>query len=239
MIEARGLHKRFATGTALAGVSLTAAPGEAIAVIGPSGAGKSTLLRALVGLEAIDAGEVDCFGTRLSAHPAVLKRVRQTMVLCFQDFQLFPHLTAAENVALALRLTRADRAAHAHALEALAQVDLSAHAGAYPSALSGGQKQRVAIARALALEPRALLLDEPVSALDPERIAGMLALCRDLRAGGKALVFTSHHLAFVRALATHVLFLVGGAVIEEGPPAELFARPQSERLQRYLRDELQ
>ena len=239
MIEARDLHKRFASRAALAGVSFQVAPGEALAIIGPSGAGKSTLLRTLVGLQALDSGSVNCFGTTLSAETAVLRRVRQTMVLCFQDFQLFPHLTALENVALALRLTRGDSEAAGHAHAALVQVDCGELAPAYPSQLSGGQKQRVAMARALALQPRALLLDEPVSALDPERVTGMVALCCDLRSRGKALIFTSHHLAFVRAAATRVLFLVDGAVVEAGSPQELFARPASERLQSYLKSELQ
>ena len=240
MIEARALCKRFAARTALSDVSFTVAPGEAVAIIGPSGAGKSTLLRTLVGLESLDAGTVACFGTPLSADPAVLRRVRQAMVLCFQDFQLFPHLTAADNVSLALRLTRPEQTTptHAHALSALAQVDLAECANAYPAQLSGGQKQRVAIARALALQPQALLLDEPVSALDPERVSRMATLCRELCAAGKALVITSHHLAFVRAVATRVLFLVEGVLVESGPPQALFARPQSERLQRYLKDEL-
>jgi len=234
MIEAKALCKRFAERTALRDVSFTVAPGEAVAVIGPSGAGKSTLLRTLVGLEPLDAGTVTCFGTTLTAAPAVLRQVRQTMVLCFQDFQLFPHLTAAQNVALAPRLTH--RAIDP--LAALARVDMAECASAYPSQLSGGQKQRVAIARALALEPRALLLDEPVSALDPERVSSMAELCCNLRNDGKSLVFTSHHLAFVRAVATRVLFMVEGVLIEAGAPTEIFSRPQTERLQRYLKDEL-
>lgn len=238
MIEARDLHKRFASRTALCGVSFTVAPREALAIIGPSGAGKSTLLRTLVGLQTLDSGSVSCFGTLLSTEAASLRRIRQTMVLCFQDFQLFPHLTALQNVALALRLTRADDSAEVRAVAALEQVDCQDLAASYPAQLSGGQKQRVALARALALDPSALLLDEPVSALDPERVAGMVTLCRDLCAGGKALVFTSHHLGFVRAVATRVLFLVDGMVVEAGAPNDVLVRPQSDRLKRYLKDEL-
>ncbi len=240
MIALEEVDKLYGERRALAGVNLRVEPGEIVAVIGPSGAGKSTLLRSFIGLETISRGRVVCFDKTLGPtgnDEDTLRAVRATVGFCFQDFQLFPHKTALDNVALPLTLRRDAlplARARERAREVLARVDCLSFAERYPGSLSGGQKQRVALARALVLEPRAVLFDEPVSALDPECVADVVQECRDLGQKGIAVIATTHHLPFARAIATRVVFMVDGQVVESGSPAELFATPQSDRLKEYL-----
>lgn len=241
MIVLDQVSKRYADAAepALTAVNLRVAPGEVVAVIGPSGAGKSTLLRAIVGLERITTGTIDCFGHTLSAAQSdddTLRALRQRVGYCFQDFQLFPHLTVRDNVALSLRQTRSltREEAAATAARALERVGCAALQARYPASLSGGQRQRVSLARALVLEPMALLFDEPVSALDPENVSDVVSEIRELRQLGKSLIVTTHHLPFARAIATQVVFMVRGEIIEQGTPEQVFDAPAAERLRSYL-----
>lgn len=228
-IEIRGLHKQFAGRPVLRGVDLRFTAGETAVVIGPSGAGKSTLLRCLNGLCNFDAGEIRVMEHRLRpglrpAPFAVLREVRRTLGMIFQDFQLFPHLTAMQNVMEAPRqvLGLSARQAARRAETLLDRVGLSDRAHAYPRELSGGQKQRVAIARALAMEPRGLLCDEITSALDPELKVEVLTVLEGLRNDGMTLIMVTHEPAFVRRLADRVIVLQGGRVTEDGLPADVF-----------------
>jgi len=227
-IEIRGLHKHFAGRPVLRGVDLRFAAGETAAVIGPSGAGKSTFLRCLNGLCCFDAGEIRVMEHRLrpGPHPApfpVLREVRRTLGMIFQDFQLFPHLTAMQNVMEAPRrvLGLSARQAAERAKALLDRVGLSDRARAYPRELSGGEKQRVAIARALAMEPRGLLCDEITSALDPDLKAEVLAVIEGLRNDGMTLILVTHELTFARRAADRVIVLQDGRVTEDGPPGEV------------------
>lgn len=246
MIHIQGLSKHHGSQAALRNLSFTVMPGSIVGVIGPSGAGKTTLLRCMTGLDTFEKGYIDYTlpaeqsGARLAAgpHPSeTLQQVRRHVGLCFQDFQLFPHLSVLGNVTLALQkaLRLPEGASVERARKVLARVEMNHLESTYPGSLSGGQKQRVALARALALEPRALLFDEPVSALDPERVMDVVQELRDLASSGTAVVVTSHHLPFIKAVATEVLFLVAGEIIERGPPTEVFAAPKTERLASYLR----
>jgi ABC-type polar amino acid transport system, ATPase component len=207
-------------------VSLSVNRGELFVLIGPSGAGKSSLLQCVNHLLVPDTGSVYLNGTRICpADKRGLSAFRQQVGMIFQDFNLFDHLTALDNVALALRrVKKLDKAAaHERANAELARVGLATRTGLYPAELSGGQKQRVAIARALAMDPIALLLDEPTSALDPELVGEVLAVIRDLAANGMTMIMATHQMDFARALATRIVFMEHGAVIEEGSPADLLA----------------
>ena len=239
-VTIRGLTKRFGERTVLDGVDLEVRPGETVALIGPSGGGKSTLLRSINGLSRFDAGEI-----RVGPHVLVggsrptngtVTQVRRLFGMIFQDFQLFPHLTALGNVMEApvhvLRQPAAE--ARRRAQELLAQVGLADRAEAYPRELSGGQKQRVAIARAMAMEPRGLLCDEITSALDPELKQEVLTTLEALKRQGLTLLIVTHELAFARRAADRIVVLDAGQVIEEGPPEQIFGRPQMPRTQRFL-----
>ena len=234
-LELRGVSKRYGEQRVLDGISL-AIEGRALALIGPSGGGKSTLLRILAGLEHPDSGEVWLDGERLDFTPAALLRHRRRVGVVFQAYNLFPHLTALENITLPLvRVHGLDRhAAEAVAREHLGRFRLLDHAAKRPAQLSGGQRQRVAIARAVAVKPRLLLFDEPTSALDPEMAGEVLDLIAELRAEGRDLILVTHHLAFARTVADHALFLADGAVRESGPAATVFSAPSSEVCRRFL-----
>jgi ABC-type polar amino acid transport system ATPase subunit len=236
MITLSSVDKHYGDRHALRGVSLSVAPGEVVALIGPSGAGKSTLLRSIIGLETVTSGSIRCFEHVLPASPAGLRALRRDVGFLFQDFQLFPHLTALQNVSLSLVLSQgvAQQDADARALGVLERVDLKAHAHKHPGALSGGQKQRVALARALALDPRAILFDEPVSALDPECVLDVVDEIEALKAAQKAVIVTTHLLPFARRIATRIVFMVDGAIVESGTPDEMLNTPKSERLRHYL-----
>lgn len=207
-------------------VSLDMYKGELKVLIGPSGAGKSTLLQCMNHLIAPDEGTLWLNGERLdAANTRALCEFRMHVGMIFQDFNLFDHLNAEENVAIALRKVRklSRKQAHERALQELDRVGLVMRAGLYPAQLSGGQKQRVAIARALAMDPTVILLDEPTSALDPELVGEVLAVIRDLANSGMTMIMATHQMDFARALATEILFMERGAIIERGAPADLLA----------------
>jgi polar amino acid transport system ATP-binding protein len=232
----RDVRKLFGAFVALAGVSMEVRKGEVVCLIGPSGSGKSTLLRCTNGLEAIDGGEIRLDGKALPSDPRGMRAVRQRMGMVFQSFELFPHRTALANVMsgprTVLRLSR--RAAEARAAALLEKVGLADKAASYPAALSGGQQQRVAIARALAMEPEVMLFDEPTSALDPETVGEVLSVMKRLAEEGMTMIVVTHEMTFARRVAHRVVVLERGAIIEEGPPAQIFDAPKVERTRDFL-----
>jgi ABC-type polar amino acid transport system ATPase subunit len=216
----------------LTDVSAEISRGETIAIVGPSGGGKSTLLRCLNALETFDTGEIDIAGVqlrpRMGDHP-VLRSLRTRVGMVFQQFHLFPHMTAAQNIALAPVVVRSVErgAAFARAQQLLARVGLGDRGGAYPHELSGGQQQRVAIARALAQDPEVLLFDEPTSALDPEMRGEVMAVIQDLAKGGMTMLVVTHEMQLATQIATRVWVLDRGAIAEDGPPSQVVDTPQS------------
>ncbi|KSB90729.1 polar amino acid ABC transporter ATP-binding protein [Caulobacter vibrioides] len=235
-IEARGLSKRFGDTAVLNDVDLIVAPGEVVAVIGPSGSGKSTLLRCLAGLEALNGGTLSIAGVAAGGKVPLARALKGRVGFVFQNFNLFPHKTALENVAEAPIVVRGDPPAKARkqALELLTKVGLAHRADAYPGALSGGQQQRCAIARALAMDPEVILFDEPTSALDPELVGEVLAVIRDLAAEKRTMVIVTHQMDFARDVADRTIFMDEGAILEQGPSATLFSEPREERTRRFL-----
>jgi len=235
-IEARGLSKRFGDTAVLNGVDLTLAPGEVVAVIGPSGSGKSTLLRCLAGLEALNGGSLSIAGVQAGGKVPLARALKGRVGFVFQNFNLFPHKTALENVAEAPIVVRGDPPATARqrALELLTKVGLAHRADAYPGALSGGQQQRCAIARALAMDPEVILFDEPTSALDPELVGEVLAVIGDLAAEKRTMVIVTHQMDFAREVADRTIFMDEGVILEEGPSATLFSEPREDRTRRFL-----
>ena len=226
VLQVKGISKMLGGKPILDNCSLTVNRGELKVLIGPSGAGKSTLLQSINCLIPPDSGEIYLEGQLLNrADKAALCAFRAQVGMIFQDFNLFDHLTAEENVAIALRKVRGMSATDARkrAQEELARVGLARRASLYPAQLSGGQKQRVAMARALAMDPKVILLDEPTSALDPELVGEVLAVIRDLASGGMTMVMGTHQMDFARALATEIVFMEHGKLIEQGSPADLLA----------------
>ena len=237
VISAMGVSKRFANGVcALNNVSLKVQPGEVVCIVGPSGSGKSTLLRTFNGLEPVSEGEIRIEGEPLTLQGAQLNRVRARLSMVFQQFNLFPHLTALQNLMLAPRLVHGIpvRDLENQALVLLAKVGLSDKAESRPAQLSGGQQQRVAIARALAMQPQALLFDEPTSALDPEKVGEVLDVMKQLAAEGRTMVVVTHEMAFARAVAHRVIFMDQGEVVYEDAPSAFFETPRNERLRAFL-----
>jgi cystine transport system ATP-binding protein len=240
MIRTIGLGLVGETRPRLDDVNLTVAKGDVLALIGPSGSGKTTLLRCLNFLTPFTSGRVEIGDVTIDCNgrndPALLRRLRQKVGFIFQGYNLFPHLTAAENVALAphhvLGVERGDAMARAQSL--LERVGLAARADARPAKLSGGEQQRVAIARALAMEPEVLLLDEPTAALDPELTQEVLATLRALANGGQTMVVVTHEMGFARHVATHVAVFDAGRIVETGRPADVFTQPREERTRRFL-----
>ncbi len=241
-VEISDLTKRFGNRTILDGISLRIEAGQTVALIGPSGAGKSTLLRCINGLTTFDAGTIRVGDHVLEPnrdHQACpgARQVRRVFGMIFQDFQLFPHLTALQNIMEApravLKMTKAD--ARDRALRLLARVGLEARAQAYPSELSGGQKQRVAIARAMAMEPRGLLCDEITSALDPELKNEVLVVLESLKRDGLTLILVTHEIGFAKRAADRVVVLAGGKIIEDGSPQQVVGNPQAPRTQQFLK----
>ncbi len=228
--------KRYGALTVLDGVSLDVNGGEVVCLIGPSGSGKSTLLRCTNGLEKLDGGRIEFEGKPLPAAEAALRAVRARMGMVFQSFELFPHLSALDNVAegprTVLGLPLAQARERARAL--LAKVGLADKAANMPSALSGGQQQRVAIARALAMEPDVMLFDEPTSALDPETIGEVLGVMKALADEGMTMVVVTHEMTFARRVADRVAVFDGGRIIEAGPPAQIFEAPTVARTRDFL-----
>jgi ABC-type polar amino acid transport system ATPase subunit len=234
--SARGLVKRFGDRTVLGGVDLDVRAGETLALVGPSGGGKSTLLRVLGGLAAFDGGALTVGGHEVAAGAPMPREARRLACMIFQDFQLFPHMTAEENVMVGPRhaLGRTHEEARATATRLLARMGLADRAGAVPHELSGGQKQRVAIARALAVEPRVLLCDEITSALDPELKHEVRAVLEGLAQEGMTLVLVTHEIALARRVSQRVAVLDGGRVLEEGSAAEVLDRPREARTREFL-----
>ena len=230
------LHKSFGRLEGLRGIDLELAEHEVVCLIGASGSGKSTLLRCINLLEPIDAGSVVLGGDEITAHGVDVNRVRRGIGIVFQAFNLFPHMTVLENVTLAPRkaLGLSKRDAAARADELLAVFGLSDKRGEYPDRLSGGQQQRVAIVRALAMRPQLMLLDEVTSALDPELVAEVLDVIRELAAGGMTMLIATHEMSFARDVAHRVCFLDAGVLLEEGPPQEIFSAPREPRTQQFL-----
>ena len=241
------LQKTFGSTEVLRGIDLAVDRGEVLCVIGPSGSGKSTLLRCINFLEEPTSGlvyvdgepigyRVDAAGRRVRESFREINRLRERIGIVFQAYNLWPHRTALGNVIEALLVVRHQprAAAEAVGLAMLERVGLADKANEYPSRLSGGQQQRVAIARALAMKPEIMLFDEVTSALDPELVGDVLKVMRGLAADGMTMIVVTHEMAFAREVADRVVFMDGGLVVEEGPPAELFARPRNERTRRFL-----
>jgi len=239
-ITVTDVRKRFTDHVVLDGISLNVRCGETVAIIGPSGGGKSTLLRCLNGLTTFDGGEIRIGPHTLKpaagANGTASREVRRLLGMVFQDFQLFPHLTALQNVIEApIHVLKRNRsAAVERGRSLLKRVGLADRADAYPRQLSGGQKQRVAIARALAMEPRGLLCDEITSALDPELKCEVLQVLEDLKRDGMTLLMVTHEIGFARRAADRVVVLADGKVIEEGPPSQVIDQPRSPRTQLFL-----
>ena len=234
----KDLHLSFGSNHVLRGIDINVPQGTTASVIGPSGSGKSTLLRVMNRLIEPDRGDILLDGRSvLKDNPDEL---RQRIGMVFQQFNLFPHKTVAENVSLALRKLRRlpKDQARAEALEQLDLVGLRHKADVRPATLSGGQQQRVAIARALAMKPEVMFFDEATSALDPELVKGILALMADLARGGMTMVVVTHEMGFSRNVSDKVAFMDGGVVVESGHPEQVFGDPQTERLQRFLSDVL-
>ncbi len=236
-IQIEDLHKSFGPNEVLKGISLSVAAHEVICLIGASGSGKSTLLRCINLLEPISAGRICLLGQDVTVPGVNANLVRRRVGIVFQSFNLFPHMTVLRNVTLApvkaLGMPAADAAAAA--TELLARFGLADKRDEYPDRLSGGQQQRVAIVRALAMQPQIMLLDEVTSALDPELVAEVLDVIRELAIGGMTMLIATHEMGFARDVANRVCFLEEGRIIEDGPPADLFTNPQDERTRRFLR----
>ena len=245
LVSARNVHKSFGHNEVLKGIDLDVMPGEVVVVLGPSGSGKSTFLRCINHLEAIDRGSIMVAGeqigyrlgerlTKLSPRAIAVQRRQIGMV--FQQFNLFPHMTALENI------IEAPVGVHGHnrkdatdyAMELLGRIGLTEKANAYPRQLSGGQQQRVAIARALAIRPKLMLFDEPTSALDPELVGEVLATMRDLAGQGLTMIVVTHEIGFAREAADRVVFMDGGLVVEQGKPEDVLANPSHPRTRLFL-----
>jgi polar amino acid transport system ATP-binding protein len=230
------VHKSFGKLEVLRGIDLALEEHEVVCLIGASGSGKSTLLRCVNLLEPIDSGRIDVGGEEVTRRDVDVNRVRREIGIVFQAFNLFPHMTVLENVTLGPRKARGrsklDAGAEADRL--LTRFGLADKRDEYPDRLSGGQQQRVAIVRALAMQPRLLLLDEVTSALDPELVAEVLDVIRELASGGMTMLIATHEMAFARDVARRVCFIHEGRVLEEGPPEEIFSAPREERTQQFL-----
>ena len=236
MIDVKNLHKAFGDHEVLKGVNEHIEKGEKVVVIGPSGSGKSTFLRCLNLLEEPTSGEIIFEGQNITSKQTDINLVRRRMGMVFQQFNLFPHLTVKENIKLApvkLKIM-GDEEADKRALELLARVGLPDKADSYPAQLSGGQQQRIAIARALAMNPDVMLFDEPTSALDPEMVGEVLEIMKELADDGMTMVVVTHEMGFAREVATRVLFMDGGNIVEQNEPNEFFANPQHPRLKDFL-----
>jgi polar amino acid transport system ATP-binding protein len=235
-VRIEGLHKRFDELEVLKGIDLSVAEHEVICLIGASGSGKSTMLRCINLLETIDAGRITVLGQEITAPGVDVNAIRRQIGIVFQSFNLFPHMTVMRNVTLApvkvLGLSQAE--AESRARELLERFGLADKADEYPDRLSGGQQQRVAIVRALAMQPDIMLLDEVTSALDPELVAEVLDVIRELAAGGMTMLIATHEMGFARDIASRVCFLDDGVILEQGPPQQLFNDPKEDRTRRFL-----
>jgi putative glutamine transport system ATP-binding protein len=236
MIEMQNVEKHFGSLHVLKNINLQVAAGEKIVIIGPSGSGKSTLIRCMNLLEKPNRGRILIAGTEITSHKAPIHKIRQTIGMVFQQFNLYPHKTVLENLTLApsLILKIPPQEAEKTALTYLERVGLKKKANAYPSQLSGGQQQRVAIARALNMHPKIMLFDEPTSALDPEMIQEVLDVMIDLADGGITMVVVTHEMGFARQVADRVVFMDEGVILETGSPEHFFTNPSHERTKQFL-----
>lgn len=236
VIKVESLEKRFGNLHVLKGINMEVEEREVVVLIGPSGSGKTTLLRCLNRLEEPTKGKVYVLGQDITAKETNINRIRQQMTMVFQLFYLFPHLTALQNITLApIKVAKkSKKEAEELGMELLRKVGLEDKANAYPSQLSGGQQQRVAIARALALQPKIMLFDEPTSALDPEFTREVLDVMKKLAYEGMTMLVASHEMGFAREVASRILFLDEGIIMEEGTPKEMFAHPRTERCRAFL-----
>ena len=236
LIRVEDLHKSFGSLKVLNGITETIHKGEVVSLIGPSGSGKSTFLRCLNRLEEPTSGHIWFDGVDIADKSVNIDRHRQKMGMVFQHFHLFPHLTIQKNITLApvklKRMTQAE--ADAKATELLQKVGLADKANQYPDQLSGGQKQRIAIARALAMNPDVMLFDEPTSALDPEMVGEVLELMRELADDGMTMIVVTHEMGFAKEVASRVMFMDGGKIVEENEPQEFFSNPKNPRLREFL-----
>jgi len=235
-VNVKNLHKYFEKLEVLKGIDLVIEEGEVVCLIGPSGSGKSTFLRCLNQLEETTHGEVIIDGRNLTDKNSNINKLRENIGMVFQQFNLFPHLTAAENIMLApvdlKKMTKTEAAKRAG--ELLEMVGLSEKFDEYPANLSGGQQQRVAIARALAMSPDIMLFDEPTSALDPEMVGEVLGVMKQLAKDGMTMIVVTHEMGFAREVADRVIFMDEGVIVEQGKPEEVFGNPQNERTQNFL-----
>ena len=235
-VRVNNLHKYFDELEVLRGINLEVDEGEVVCLIGPSGSGKSTFLRCLNRLEEPTKGEVEIDGFKITDKKIDINKVRENIGMVFQQFNLFPHLTAKENIMMApvdlKKMTKTE--ASKKAMELLARVGLSDKADAYPKQLSGGQQQRVAIARSLAMQPDIMLFDEPTSALDPEMVGEVLNVMKELAAGGMTMIVVTHEMGFARDVADRVIFMADGVIVEEGKPCDIFSNPKEARTKEFL-----
>ena len=236
MIKTVNLHKSFGDLHVLTGVSETIHKGEVVSIIGPSGGGKSTFLRCLNLLEQPEEGQIFFEGEEITGKNVNIDKHRQKMGMVFQQFNVFPHLTVAENITLAPRMLKGKSEAEANAVarDLLARVGLAEKYDEMPGKLSGGQKQRLAIVRALAMEPEVMLFDEPTSALDPEMVGEVLDVIKGLVNSGMTCVIVTHEMPFAREVSDRILFIADGKVTESGTPEQIFDHPQTARLQDFL-----
>ena len=236
-LELRDVHKSFGANKVLRGVDLVVDEHQVVCLIGPSGCGKSTLLRCINALERIDSGEIYIDGERVSGRGVDEDALRADVGIVFQSFNLFPHMSVMQNVALAPRkvlgLSRPEAEERAYAL--LRRIQLAEKAHEYPDRLSGGQQQRVAIVRALAMQPRVMLLDEVTSALDPELVSEVLALIRQISSEGMTMLLATHEMGFAREVSSKVVFLYQGQIEEAGPPEQVFGDPHRDTTRSFLR----
>jgi len=236
LIEINDLHKSFGKNEVLKGITTTVSQGEVVAIIGPSGCGKSTFLRSINKLEDATSGKILFEGTDITDKQVDINQVRTKIGMVFQQFNLFPNMTIKENIMLApvkLGKMTKDRASE-KADELLSRIGLTDKADAYPAQLSGGQKQRVAIIRALAMNPDVMLFDEPTSALDPEMVGEVLALIKELANDGMTMLLVTHEMGFAKEVASRVMFMNEGLIVEDGTPEEVFGNPKNERLKDFL-----
>ena len=236
MIRINGLYKDFGDNHVLKGITNHIQKGEVVVVIGPSGSGKSTFLRCLNLLETPTAGEIILEGQTITDPKVDINKVRTKLGMVFQQFNLFPHKTVAENIMISPMLVKkvSREAAREKAVSLLNRVGLAEKENAYPSSLSGGQQQRAAIARALAMEPDVMLFDEPTSALDPEMVGEVLGVMKQLANDGMTMVIVSHEMGFAREVGDRILFMDDGQIVEEGPPEQMFNNPQHPRTRDFL-----
>lgn len=236
MLKLTDLYKSYGSTTVLKGISLEVKTGDVVCIIGPSGSGKSTLLRCINRLEEPDSGSITMAGLELTSPQTNIAKARRDIGMVFQGFNLYPHMTALQNVSLALRfvLKASKKEAQERGEEALRQVGLGDKMQSFPSQLSGGQQQRVGIARAMVMRPKIMLFDEPTSALDPELVGEVLSVMRDLSTEGITMVVVSHEMGFAQDVANEIVFMEGGHIVEQGEPAVIFKAPKMERTAQFL-----